>query len=135
MRRLVENRPGCVYYPPAVPAALTDATRERVAARFRALGEPTRLRILERLFAGPASVGEILEAVGGSQANVSRHLALLFAEGLLSREKDGTRVVYAIADPMLERICEIVCEGVGRDARRLAEEVAADRPARARRGR
>ncbi|MGE5344380.1 MAG: ArsR/SmtB family transcription factor, partial [Acidithiobacillales bacterium] len=83
---------------------LTDAAREKVAARFRALGEPTRLRILERLFRGSASVTEILDFVGGTQANVSKHLSLLHAAGLLSRAKSGTRTLYAISDPTLNKI-------------------------------
>lgn len=102
---------------------LTDAARDRVAARFRALGEPTRLRILERLFAGPASVTEILDRVGGTQANVSKHLALLHAAGLLSRHKEGTRTVYDISDPTLRRICTIVCDEVERSARHEAAAV------------
>jgi len=102
---------------------LTDAARERVAARFRALGEPTRLRVLERLFRGPASVTEILEHVGGTQANVSKHLALLHAAGLLSRRKDGTRTVYAISDPTLKKICTIVCDEVERSARHEVDAV------------
>jgi DNA-binding transcriptional ArsR family regulator len=102
---------------------LTDAARERVAARFRALGEPTRLRVLERLFRGPASVTETLEFVGGTQANVSKHLSLLHAAGLLSRRKSGTRTVYAISDPTLKKICTIVCDGVERSARDEAEAV------------
>jgi len=101
---------------------LSEAARDRVAARFRALGEPTRLRVLERLFAGPASVTEILEHVGGTQANVSKHLALLHAAGFLSRRKDGTRTVYAISDPTLKKICSIVCAEVERSAK---SEVAA----------
>lgn len=103
--------------------AQTDAARERVAARFRALGEPTRLRILERLFRGPASVTQILESVGGTQANVSKHLSLLHAAGLVSRKKNGTRTVYAVADPTLKKICTIVCEGVERSTRVEAEAV------------
>lgn len=102
---------------------LTDAARERVAARFRALGEPTRLRVLERLFVGPASVTEILEHVGGTQANVSKHLALLHAAGLLSRRKDGNRIVYAISDPTLRKICSIVCAEVERSAKSEADAV------------
>lgn len=103
--------------------ALSDRARERVAARFRALGEPMRLRILEVLFARPASVGEVVDEVGGTQANVSKHLNLLYAEGLVSREKEGTRTVYSVADPAIQRICAIVCGSVERDARREAEEI------------
>ena len=106
---------------PAIP--LTDRARERMAARFRALGDPTRLNILERLFRSPASVGEVLEHVGGTQANVSKHLALLHAAGLLSRKKSGTRTVYAISDPTLKKICTIVCEGVERSAKDEVEAV------------
>jgi DNA-binding transcriptional ArsR family regulator len=102
---------------------LSEAARERVAARFRALGEPTRLRVLERLFVRPASVTEILEHVGGTQANVSKHLSLLHAAGLLSRRKDGTRTVYAISDPTLKRICTIVCSEVERSARSEVDAV------------
>lgn len=102
---------------------LSDRARERVAARFRALGEPTRLRILEVLFGRDASVGEMVDEVGGTQANVSKHLLVLHAEGLIERRKEGTRTVYSIADPTIQRICSIVCDGVGRDALREAEEI------------
>ena len=102
---------------------LSEAARERVAARFRALSEPMRLRVLERLFRSPASVGDILAHVGGTQANVSKHLALLHAAGLVSRKKAGTRTVYAIADPTLKKICSIVCTEVEREARASADAV------------
>jgi len=100
---------------PVLPT--TDAGCEEVAARFRALSEPMRLKILRRLSRGEASVGEILDDVGGTQANVSKHLAVLYGSSLLERRKDGTYTVYRIADPALLRICSIVCEGVERDAR------------------
>jgi len=114
------------------PAALTERARELVAARFRALGEPMRLRILERLFRSPASVGEILADVGGTQANVSRHLAVLRSGGLVRRRRRGLHIVYSIADPTLERICAIVCDSVTRDAHDEARAVAPE-PARRRR--
>lgn len=101
--------------PPAIP--LSSRARERMAARFRALGDPTRLNILERLFRSPASVGEVLEHVGGTQANVSKHLGVLRSQGLVGRRKQGNRTVYSIADPSLQRICAVVCAAVGRDAR------------------
>lgn len=107
---------------PAIP--LTDRARERMAARFRALGDPTRLNILERLFRSPASVGELLSHVGGTQANVSKHLGVLRAQGLVGRRKQGNRTVYSIADPSLERICTVVCAAIGRDARAEAEALA-----------
>ena len=122
---------GIRSYPVTVapPIPLTDRARERMAARFRALGEPTRLNILERLFQAPASVGEILKYVGGTQANVSKHLGVLRSQGLVGRRKQGNRTVYSIADPSLERICAVVCAALGRDAR---AEVDALAPRRAR---
>lgn len=99
---------------------LTDAACNEVAMRFRALSEPMRLKILRRLFRSEASVGEILEEVGGTQANVSKHLAVLHASALVARRKDGTRTVYSIADPTLLKICSIVCDGVEREVREKA---------------
>ena len=127
-----ETGGGCGY-PAGMPplTALSDRARERIAERFRALSEPMRLKILERLFRSPASVGEILTSVGGTQANVSKHLALLHAGGLLERRRQGLKTVYSIADPTLERICAIVCEAVTREARDEAQAVA--EPARRRR--
>lgn len=127
-----ETGGGCGY-PAGMPplTALSDRARERIAERFRALSEPMRLKILERLFRSPASVGEILASVGGTQANVSKHLALLHAGGLLERRRQGLKTVYSIADPTLERICAIVCEAVTREARDEAQAVA--EPARRRR--
>jgi DNA-binding transcriptional ArsR family regulator len=105
----------------ASPIRLTGRARERMAARFRALGDPTRLNILERLFQSPASVGEVIEHVGGTQANISKHLGVLRSQGLVGGRKQGNRTVYSIADPSLERICSVVCAAVGRDARAEAD--------------
>lgn len=116
--------------PPVIP--LTHRARERMAARFRALGDPTRLNILEYLFRAPASVGEVLAQVGGTQANVSKHLAVLRLQGLVARRKQGNRTVYSIADPSLERICTVVCAALGRDARAEADALAPRRTGRRR---
>jgi DNA-binding transcriptional ArsR family regulator len=104
---------------------LSDRARERIAERFRALGEPMRLKILERLFRSPASVGEILASVGGTQANVSKHLGVLHASGAVRRRRDGLKAIYSIADPTLERICSVVCEAVTREARDQADAIVA----------
>jgi DNA-binding transcriptional ArsR family regulator len=107
----------------APPHPLGERTREQMALRFRALGEPTRLRILERLFRSPASVGEILSDVGGTQANVSKHLAVLRSGGLVRRRREGSRTIYWIADASLQRICAAVCDAVGREAREAVDAV------------
>jgi DNA-binding transcriptional ArsR family regulator len=116
----------------APPTTLSERARELVAERFRALGEPMRLKILERLFRSPASVGEILGSIGGTQANVSKHLGVLHAGGLVRRRRQGLRTVYSIADPTLERICAIVCDSVARDANDEARAVSPGRASRRR---
>ena len=123
--RLAVPADGDFDYPAgmALSRPLSDRARELVAARFRALGEPMRLKILERLFRSPASVGEILTSVGGTQANVSKHLAVLRSGRLVGHTKAGNRIVYRITDPALEQICAIVCDAVTRDARAEAKAV------------
>jgi DNA-binding transcriptional ArsR family regulator len=92
-----------------VPAPLVD----EVAHRFRVLGDPTRLRLLNALHAeGELSVGELAERAGASLANASKHLALLERERLLARRRNGTAVIYRIADPTLATLCEVVCAGL-----------------------
>jgi ArsR family transcriptional regulator len=81
---------------------------EQIAARFRALGEPMRLRILQTVCKEPRSVNDIVEATGSTQANVSKHLSLLAAAGILEREKDGQRVFYGIKDKLAVKLCELV---------------------------
>jgi DNA-binding transcriptional ArsR family regulator len=94
------------------------------------MGDPTRLKILERLFRSPASVGEVVDHVGGTQANVSKHLSVLRVEGLVGRRKQGNRTVYSIADPSLQRICAVVCAALGRDAMAEAHALAPPRSRR-----
>ena len=81
---------------------------EEIAALFRMLGEPMRLRILQAICKAPRSVNEIVETTGSTQANVSKHLALLTAAGILQRERDGQRVFYGIKEQLVVRLCELV---------------------------
>jgi DNA-binding transcriptional ArsR family regulator len=87
---------------------LRDDELERVALHFRVLGEPMRLKILQSICQAPRSVGEIVEAVGATQANVSKHLALLASAGLVNRRKDGQSVYYGIKDELVLQLCELV---------------------------
>jgi DNA-binding transcriptional ArsR family regulator len=89
---------------PAVPPECLD----RIAARFKVLGEPMRLRILQAVCKQPRSVNAIVAATGSTQANVSKHLALLAAAGILEREKDGQRVFYGVKDKLAVKLCELV---------------------------
>jgi DNA-binding transcriptional ArsR family regulator len=100
---------------------ITDRMLEVVAARFRTLGEPQRLRILQVLQAGEMSVSGIVEAVGGQQSNTSRHLQTLLDAGMVGRRRAGASVIYWIADPDVLRLCEIVCHGAKQEAIRSLE--------------
>jgi DNA-binding transcriptional ArsR family regulator len=81
---------------------------EQIAARFKMLGEPMRLRILQAVCKGPRSVNGIVAATGSTQANVSKHLALLTAGGILTRKKDGQCVYYAMKNQLAVKLCELV---------------------------
>ena len=89
---------------------------ERVANLFRAFSEATRLAIIQELKTGEMSVSEIVELLTTSQANVSKQLKLLHDAGLVTRPKQGTQVLYQIADPMVFELCGLVCEKLNRDA-------------------
>ena len=82
---------------------------EMVAARFRAMGEPLRLRILQELETGEQSVSALALSVGSTQPNVSKHLRILQDAGLLERRQQGTSAFYSIADPMVFELCDLVC--------------------------
>ncbi|WP_216214827.1 ArsR/SmtB family transcription factor [Amycolatopsis aidingensis] len=88
---------------------LPDPLVELIAHRFRVLGEPMRIRLLERLRGGPAGVGELTAALGTSQQNVSKHLGVLYQAGILTREKHGTIVRYSLADETVFQLCDVVC--------------------------
>jgi DNA-binding transcriptional ArsR family regulator len=98
----------------AVPHPLPDALVEVIAQRFRVLGEPMRIKLLDQLRDGPATVGELQEATGASQQNVSKHLGVLLGAGMVSRSRDGNFARYTIADESVFDMCEQVCGGVRR---------------------
>lgn len=81
---------------------------ERIATRFRMLGEPARLRILQAVCGGPRPVNDIVSATGLTQANVSKHLALLAASGILTRARNGQCVYYGLKDHLAVKLCELV---------------------------
>jgi len=92
---------------------LNSDAAELIARRFLALSDPTRLRIIDVLRCrGESSVRELTDELGASQQNVSKHLATLHAEGFVSRRKQGTSSIYAIADPSVLELCERVCGGI-----------------------
>ena len=102
-----------------IPHPLPTPLVELIAARFRVLGEPMRIRLLDHLRSGEATVSELQEALGASQQNVSTHLRVLLDAGLVSRTQQGTSAVSAIADDGVFVRCEQVCGGLRRQLSEL----------------
>ncbi len=96
-----------------------------VSRYFGLLSEPMRLRIIHSICTDEKSVTEIVEATGANQANVSRHLSLLFNAGVLGRRKQGNFVFYFVSDPTLTDICRTVCN-------RMALQIGSDEQSRLR---
>ena len=93
-------------------ADLTPELLDEVAARFKALGQPVRLRILSALRDGELPVNDLVSITALGQANVSKHLQLLYLLGLVRRRSDGPHVYYALADADIFRMCDIMCSRV-----------------------
>jgi DNA-binding transcriptional ArsR family regulator len=88
---------------------------------FAVLSEPTRLRILQVLEEGPASVGELVERSGFKQANVSKQLGILQTAGIIARKQEGNRAIYSIQMPLVFDLCQLVCREIAAHAARRAE--------------
>lgn len=83
---------------------------DRVAAFFRAFSEASRLALLQELKEGPRTVGELVDALPTTQANVSKQLKILHTAGLVDRRKEGTNVYYSICEPIVMELCRIACD-------------------------
>jgi DNA-binding transcriptional ArsR family regulator len=95
-----------------VPFDVNDPLIDLVAERFRVLGEPMRIRLLNVLRENESSVGELRDATGASQQNVSKHLAILHQAGMVERSKQGNQTRYRISDESVFELCDLVCGGV-----------------------
>lgn len=91
------------------PKALSDHALSLIAARFRALGEPVRLRLLNTLMQGERSVTQLVEVCGTGQANVSKHLSVLKAAGMVATRREGLLTLCRVADACVFQLCEIMC--------------------------
>ncbi|ACB74752.1 ArsR/SmtB family transcription factor [Opitutus terrae] len=106
---------------PKKPRQLSDEALMMIARRFSVLSEPLRLRLIHALFEGEKNVNTLVDLTGGTQANVSRHLQTLTQAHILSRRKDGLQVFYAIADPTIFELCELVCGSLEKQFAKQAE--------------
>ena len=88
---------------------------DRVASFFRAFAEPTRLALLQELKERACTVGELVDRLPTTQANVSKQLKILHDAGLLTREKQGTSVSYEICEPVVLELCRIACDKINRE--------------------
>ncbi len=109
---------------------MTEAMLVKVAEQFKALGEPSRLRLMNLLFEGETTVGDLVQRSGLSLANVSKQLGLLHQVGWVDRRKEGLTVVYSLADGRTRQLCDLMCRRVQERAAAAAELAA---PARRRR--
>jgi DNA-binding transcriptional ArsR family regulator len=97
----------------AATASAVDSELERlfetVSGYFAVLAEPTRLKILSALCDGERSVGEIVQRVASTQINVSRHLNLMYLGGVLTRRREESMTLYAVADANVVALCRSAC--------------------------
>lgn len=103
----------------ALPRPLPDELVELIARRFRVIGEPMRIKLLDHLRTGEATVLTLTAATGASQQNVSKHLGVLYEAGIVGRRKEGTQVFYRVADDGVFELCETVCGSVQRQVAEL----------------
>jgi DNA-binding transcriptional ArsR family regulator len=91
-----------------MPTATTDATRERTAAIARALADPKRLCVLERLANGERSVSDLSREVGCQVPNMSQHLTILRNAGIVASRRDGNTIFYRLADQQVLEIYRLL---------------------------
>lgn len=114
-------------------SSIPDEVLLLMASKFRLLSDPTRLMILRTLMTeGERNVTQIVEQIGSTQPNVSKHLKLLAHAGLVARRKEGLNVIYRLDDPVVEKICHLVCDTVFEE---LEQQVRQNRKLLGRRGR
>jgi len=112
----------------AVPHPIPEELADLIARRFRVLGDPLRVRMLDLLRDEELSVNEFAERLHAGQQNISKHLALLADAGMVARRKEGTRVYYRITDMAVFELCEQVCGALQYQVAALAEVVSGSSP-------
>jgi DNA-binding transcriptional ArsR family regulator len=99
-------------------ASIADELLLPVVEQLRVMGQVVRLRLIECLAMGDATPHELADDLGLSQQNVSKHLQILYRAGLVKRRRDGTIVLYSLAD---EETVVILDEIVARVSAQIAE--------------
>lgn len=91
---------------------IPDGFLDLMAEKFPMLADPSRLAILRSLMAGERNVTQVVEEMGRHQANVSKHLKILAKAGPVASRKAGLQVSYRLDDPLVGRLCTLVCETI-----------------------
>jgi DNA-binding transcriptional ArsR family regulator len=107
-----------------IPHPLPDDLIELIARRFRVLADPTRIKLLDRLRPGEATVQELTQAIGTTQQNVSKHLGVLLQADIVGRRKAGNYSCYSIVDEGVFALCEDVCGTLTKQLESLRQVVA-----------
>ena len=110
-----------------VSHSLPDDLVALIAERFRVLSEPTRIKLLDRLREGEATVLDLTDAIGTTQQNVSKHLGVLHRAGVITRRRQGNFVYYSILDAAVFELCDTVCGGLQQRVESLRRVVAGAR--------
>jgi ArsR family transcriptional regulator, zinc-responsive transcriptional repressor len=106
----------CAY----IDAQVMDEITILQAQVLKILASPRRLDILHRLADGPLEVGRLAQATGASQPNISQHLSVMRAAGIVEAERDGREIRYRLVDPEVLVACAVMRRVLERRVDRLA---------------
>jgi ArsR family transcriptional regulator len=104
-----------------VHALVMDPIYELQAEILKTLANPRRLEIIHHLAGGPCTVGRLADQLGMAQPNVSQHLALMRAAGVVEAERDGREISYRLADPDIITACGLMRQALNRRLSRFAD--------------
>jgi len=97
---------------PIVGSDMPDDMIVSMAYRFKILSEPMRLKILRSICNGEKTVQEIVSEAEASQANISKHLSMMYESGLVERRKDGLKCYYRLADDSVFQVCGLISNSI-----------------------
>jgi len=81
-----------------------------LAKKFRVLGHPVRIKLLEELMVKECCVGDIQKCLSVSQPNVSQHLKILREAGIIESRREKNRICYSVADKNLIKVINYFSE-------------------------
>lgn len=102
------------------PRLTLDVSSDLAAKYFRALGDPTRLKIVELLMEGPLTVTQLTQQLRIPQSNVSNHVACLRWCGFVASENQGKWTYYSITNSKIRKVVELIRTLVRENAEHLA---------------